>query len=183
MNQAQIGLLLTAGLVGGCGTTANRAATGDGQPPSTGQTVLLDEFDGPALDRSRWTVRVTGQTVNDEQQAYVDSAATVRLVTGAEAAGAHDGRALLLEPRWRPGFITPEGNRFDFVSGRLDSRDKLEFTYGTAAARIKLPAGPGFWPAFWALGDGAWPATGEIDIVTTLSPEGDSFSGKPHRGA
>ncbi len=47
----------------------------------------------------------------------------------------------------------------------MDSREKMEFTYGTAAARMKLPPGPGYWPAFWALGTGRWPDTGEIDIM------------------
>src|SRR6476469_1408802 len=67
-----------------------------------------------------------------------------------------------IRPRFRKGFTTPEGHAFDFVSGRIDTRGKVTFTYGTAAARMKLAAGAGFWPAFWALGDGDWPATGEI---------------------
>ena len=32
------------------------------------------------------------------------------------------------------------------------------------AARLKLPAGYGMWPAFWSYGD-PWPTQGEIDIV------------------
>src|SRR5205807_1511303 len=50
-----------------------------------------------------------------------------------------------------------------------------EFTYGTAAARMKLPAGSGFWPAFWALGNGDWPDTGEIDVMENVG-EPDWFS-------
>jgi beta-glucanase (GH16 family) len=32
------------------------------------------------------------------------------------------------------------------------------------AARLKLPAGYGMWPAFWSYGD-PWPTQGEVDIV------------------
>jgi beta-glucanase (GH16 family) len=50
----------------------------------------------------------------------------------------------------------------------MDSRGKVEFTYGTAAARMRLPAGAGLWPAFWALGAGRWPDTGEIDVMENV---------------
>lgn len=135
-----------------------------GQPAKADSVVFFDDFSGGELDRSKWNVRVTGQTVNDEQQAYVDSAATLYLAQGEEAAGAADG-ALVIRPVYSPNFVTPESNTFDFISGRIDTRDKVMFTYGTAAARMKLPAGTGLWPAFWALGAGRWPDTGEIDIM------------------
>ncbi len=140
--------------------------------------IFFDDFSGTRLDRSKWTVRVTGPdnaTVNNEQEAYVDEegsatpGATLRVVQGDEAAGA--AGALRIAPRAQPGFVSPDGNHYDFVSGRLDTRGKVEFTYGTAAARMKLPAGAGLWPAFWALGTGAWPATGEIDVMENV---GDS---------
>jgi beta-glucanase (GH16 family) len=79
-------------------------------------------------------------------------------------AGATQG-ALVLHPRYRPNFITPQGDRFDFISGRIDTRDKFDFRYGSAAARIKLPPGVGLWPAFWILGYGPWPGSGEIDVL------------------
>ncbi|HEX7979441.1 MAG TPA: acetylxylan esterase [Gemmatimonadaceae bacterium] len=133
----------------------------------TQRVSFFDDFTGPALDRSHWSVRITGRTVNEEQQAYVDDTATVRIVTGADAQGAENG-ALQIRARWRPGHVTAEGNHFDMISGRLDSRDKVMFTYGTASARMKLPAGDGLWPAFWVLGAGPWPATGEIDIMENV---------------
>jgi beta-glucanase (GH16 family) len=72
---------------------------------------------------------------------------------------------LILQPHYSPGFITKEGKKFDFISGRIDSRNKVEFMYGTASARIKLTDGTGLWPAWWMLGKGRWPDSGEIDIM------------------
>ena len=150
----------------------------------TPATVFADEFSAPALDRTKWNVIVTGRTVNNEQQAYVDSTETIDIVTGADAQGA-DGGALRIRARHRPGFKTPEGRSFDFTSGRIDGSGKSEFTYGTAAARIKLTAGAGLWPAFWALGAGRWPDTGEFDIMenvgdptwTNVALHGPGYSG------
>ena len=139
---------------------------------TTGRTrqndpAFFDGFDAGVLDRKAWNVIVTGRVVNNEQQAYVDSPETVTFVSGRDAEGA-EGGALALRAVWRPGFQSPEGRTFDFVSGRLDTRDKITFTYGTAAARIKLPAGTGLWPAFWALGADRWPDTGEIDVMENV---------------
>lgn len=119
------------------------------------EIVFFDDFTGPTLDRTKWNVRITGNTVNNEQQAYVDSGATLFIENGA----------LVLQPQYSPGFITSEGRKFDFISGRIDTRSKVEFSYGTASARIKLTSGTGLWPAWWLLGTGPWPATGEIDIM------------------
>ena len=126
------------------------------------RSIFADEFDGSSLDRARWNVVVTGRTVNEEQQAYVDSADVLTVSEGA----------LVIRPRFRPGFKSAEGRSYDFVSGRIDTKSKVSFTYGKAAARMKLAAGAGLWPAFWALGDGRWPDTGEIDIMENVGDAG-----------
>ncbi len=33
---------------------------------------------------------------------------------------------------------------------------------------MKLPSGDGLWPAFWLLGRGQWPESGEIDIMENV---------------
>jgi beta-glucanase (GH16 family) len=130
--------------------------------------MFEDHFDAGELDRSRWNVIVTGPVVNNEQQAYIDSPATVGCVRGAGATNGCRG-ALVIQARLQPGYCTAEGRRFDFVSGRIDTRGKLEFRTGIVSARIKLPTGPGLWPAFWLLGsDASWPHGGEIDVMENV---------------
>ena len=132
-------------------------------------TVFFEDFNQKTLDRSRWNVEITGHTNNDEQQAYVDSASTIYLVNGV-ADGAKSG-ALVIKPVYHPGYTSKEGKQYDFLSGRINTQHKMEFTYGTASARMKMAAGAGLWPAFWALGNGNWPDCGEIDMMETV---GDS---------
>ncbi len=133
-------------------------------------TLFFDDFNSQSLNRNKWNVEITGNTANNEQQAYVDSASTIYFVHGKLAEGAKNG-ALVIKPLYRSGFTTKERKSYDFISGRINTRSKFEFTHGTASARMKMSAGAGLWPAFWLLGNGEWPACGEIDIMETV---GDS---------
>jgi len=126
--------------------------------------LFFDDFSAKELNRSKWNVRITGNIYNDEQQAYVDSPETIYIASEEQIAGVTHG-ALVLHPRYRPDFVTLQGDRFDFISGRIDTRDKFDFRYGSAAARMMLPPGLGLWPAFWILGYGPWPDSGEIDVM------------------
>ena len=119
------------------------------------RVVFFDDFTGAKLDRTKWNAEVTGIHVNDELQAYVDSATTIYI----------ENNALVLQPHFIPGYITKDGQKFDFVSGRINTQNKFDFKYGTMEARIKLNEGSGLWPAWWMLGYGNWPESGEIDIM------------------
>ncbi|MEO7213554.1 glycoside hydrolase family 16 protein [Mucilaginibacter sp.] len=132
-------------------------------------TLFFEDFNSKTLNRGKWNVEVTGQTVNDEQQAYVDSTGTIYMAEG-KTEGAANG-ALVLKAVYKPGHTSKQQKKYDFVSGRINTRDKMMFTYGTFSARMKIPAGAGLWPAFWLLGKGKWPDCGEIDIMETV---GDS---------
>lgn len=161
------------------------SGSGKAEQPSDPATLFHDGFDGRALDRAKWTVRAGGAVNNDEQQRYVDTASTLYVSHGAEAAGAKGG-VLVIRARWMPGGKGLRGERLDFQSARLDTRGKFAFDHGTAAARMKLPAGAGLWPAFWILGSGDWPATGEIDVMenvgdtdwTSVALHGPGYSGE-----
>jgi beta-glucanase (GH16 family) len=145
--------------------------------------VFADEFDAPTLDRSRWNVIGMDFWVNNEQQAYLDSPDTIQFATDIEGA---DGGALVLRPVYRPGIDTRKDRNADFISGRINSRGHAEFTYGRIEARIKMPDAEGVWPAFWMLGNGRWPDTGEIDIMeyvgepdwTGVALHGPGYSGE-----
>jgi len=133
------------------------------------QTIFFDDFSGPKLDRNKWNVEITGTTNNHEQQAYVDSSSTIYI----------DNGILVIQPRYVPGFKTPEGKTFDFISGRINTKKKLEFTYGEFSAKIRLTEGAGLWPAWWLLGNGRWPDAGEIDIMEYIG-ESDWASSAVH---
>ena len=81
------------------------AAPGAGGVVPGEEVLFRDGFDGDALDRSRWNVVVSGFWVNNEQQAYIDSTAVLRIVHGDSAAGA-EGGALLIQAHPRPGIVT-----------------------------------------------------------------------------
>jgi len=162
-------------------------------PPSTAapaqseRLVFADEFDAATLDRTKWNVVGPDFWVNEEQQAYVDSPETIGFLPAGNVEGASGG-VLVLQPRFQPGFKTPTGRSADFVSGRITTKGLFHFTYGRAVARIRMPDVAGVWPAFWLLGNGRWPETGEIDIMeyvgerdwTGVALHGTGYSGETH---
>jgi len=91
--------------------------------------------------------------------------------------------------------ITAKEESFEgkgYTSARLTSQDLFEQQYGRFEARIRVPFGKGYWPAFWLLGvpktisvDGEevleeWPAVGEIDIMEYLGDEPSNVFGTLH---
>lgn len=119
-----------------------------------------DEFDGTAIDASKWTFE-TGATGwgNNEWQYY-----TAR----SENAYVQDGILHIRANKERY-------ESSDYTSARMITKGKFSFTYGTIEARIALPTGKGIWPAFWMLGENidavSWPACGEIDIIEAVNDE------------
>jgi beta-glucanase (GH16 family) len=71
-----------------------------------------------------------------------------------------------------------------YTSARLVSLGLQSFQYGRMEARIKIPKGQGFWPAFWMLGDDIskvqWPACGELDIMENIGKQPGIVHGSIH---
>ena len=69
-----------------------------------------------------------------------------------------------------------------FTSARIHTQGKFAQAYGRFEASIKVPCGPGIWPAFWMVGDvpAEWPANGEIDIMENIGREPSTVHGTGH---
>ena len=71
--------------------------------------------------------------------------------------------------------ITAEKKDDTYYSGKINSKDNVEFTYGVIEVKAKLATGKGLWPAIWMLGadisEVGWPASGEIDILEYIGKE------------
>ncbi|MFJ7625644.1 discoidin domain-containing protein [Streptomyces sp. NPDC097595] len=165
---AQFGYSLYEFQVWGTGGSANAAYPAlPKNPGGAYTTTFFDDFTGSGLDRDKWRVVRTGTEmgpVNGESQAYVDSADNIRTENGS----------LVLQSKYCKGCTQTPAGTFDFTSGRIDTNTKFDFTYGKVSARMKLPVGDGFWPAFWMLGsdvdnpDVSWPGSGETDIMENI---------------
>jgi beta-glucanase (GH16 family) len=75
-------------------------------------------------------------------------------------------------------------NNGGYTSARITTKGVFEQAYGRFEARIKMPWGPGIWPAFWMLGadidENPWPQCGEIDIVEYRGQEPNLIHGSLH---
>ena len=126
-------------------------------PPVDPSVIFQDEF--ASFNSSVWTKEThpAGWT-NSELQSYSPDNVSV---------GKDGSRTVLILT------ATRKGNTF--VSGRVNSKGKINFTEGVLEASIKLPkTANGLWPAFWMMGNNskAWPACGEIDIMEMGDAQG-----------
>jgi len=131
-------------------------------PDNQWELIWNDEFNGPAIDSSKWSVMDTGLVYNNELQYYSPNNTGIvkennRSVLQIEAKKGGDGGK-------------------DYSSGKLISMGKGDWTYGKVVVRAKLPVQQGMWPAIWMMPTdeahyGGWPASGEIDIMELIGGE------------
>jgi beta-glucanase (GH16 family) len=136
------------------------------QAPASGWIeVWRDDFDGPAQsapDPARWNLETNELGFNEELNHNTDDRKN----------SFQDGSGNLVLQALKEQYVDANGkpSTQPYTSARLNTRGKLEQTYGKFEARIKLPlGGRGVWPAFWMLGDdidsAGWPDCGEVDIL------------------
>jgi beta-glucanase (GH16 family) len=129
--------------------------------PAT-KLVFDDEFNGASgtkPDSTKWTQDFGGGQ-NGEQEYYTNGDNTTM-----------DGNGDLVIAAKKE-----TSNGHDYTSGRINTGGKFSFQYGRVEARVKVPKGQGFWPAFWMMGADfltgrPWPYNGEVDIMEILGKD------------
>lgn len=129
----------------------------EGNPAWT--LIFEDDFNvNGKPDPGKWTVDAKPKGwINGEQQVYTDSSHTNAVLRNGS-----------LVITGRKDF--PNGNQTEpWSSARLITQGKMDFKYGKVEVRARLPRARGSWPAIWLMPTtsayGAWPRSGEIDIM------------------
>ncbi|MDH2426899.1 glycoside hydrolase family 16 protein [Sphaerisporangium sp. TRM90804] len=170
-------LLLTAAAMIVTLATSLVAVNGnDRAEAAIGPVTWADEFNGAAgtsIDGSKWKFDIGGSGWgNNELQYYTNSTRNVY----------HDGQGHLAitARRENPSNLQCHYGACQYTSGRILTADRFTQTYGRFEASIKIPRGQGIWPAFWMLGGGNWPTTGEIDIMENIGSVPNTVHGTVH---
>ncbi len=131
--------------------------------PDQWKLVFEDNFDGTALDKSKWKSLLPWAGSedhhwhNDQYASYLtDEDVTVS-----------SGQ---LHLACRKIEIQGKKQKFSYTAGMIHTSPTFRFKYGYAevSAQAPMEAGPGLWPAFWTLADG-WPP--EFDIIELWTGE------------
>jgi beta-glucanase (GH16 family) len=138
-----------------------------------------DEFNGEngtSVDSSKWDFNLGNGANgwgNNEFEYYTNSTKNVYQ---------QDGNLVI-----KPIKETLPGVSQQYTSGRILTQGKFYQKYGKFEARMKLPVGKGFWPAFWLMPEsdvyGGWAASGELDIMEARGGEPTKVAGTLHHGA
>lgn len=132
------------------------------------ELVWSDEFDYKGLpDGDKWDYDTIGNSWgwgNNELQHYT--------VARTENARVEDGLLIITA-------LPEDGFPKAYTSARLTTKGKGDWLYGRVEVRAKVAKGKGIWPAIWMLPTentyGAWPKSGEIDIMEHVGYEPDSL--------
>ncbi len=135
----------------------------------TRHLVWSDEFESTTINLADWSFDLG--TSNDNIHYYTDRSNNAKILNGML-------NILALKETYQG---------FKYTSALLKTKHRVNLRYGRVEARIKLPGGKGFVPAFWMLPDddfyGWWPASGEIDIMEHPTNLVDQIYGTVHTGA
>ena len=110
------------------------------------ESAFADEFDGDALDTSRWNYRNVGvYNIEDDGRCSKSDPSAAQVSGGALQLQVRLDPARTGEPCRTPDFGTLDY----YLNGRIDTEGNFGFTRGVAAARVKFQEGRGQHGAFW----------------------------------
>lgn len=136
------------------------------QPTSSWELVWEDEFEKDALQSEYWNIADNFTHGDQELQLYVKEQVSV-----------NNGQ-LILKTASVDKATGPDGKKiYHFTSGWVDTKFKVNQTFGKFVVRAKLPNPDayGIWPAIWMMPSpnkwNCWPLGGEIDIMEATGGE------------
>jgi len=180
-----LALVLLALPLAGCGSGGAAAqTTSSPSGSSTTQETLVwsDEFNNttstPAQPSpANWTYATGGGQANSELETYCGWGSKAAYCDPSQP-NAYVGTDGYLH------IVARSAGNGIYTSARLRTEGLQSFQYGRMEARIQIPEGQGFWPAFWMLGDSiasvGWPACGEADIMENVGDKPGTVYGSIH---
>jgi beta-glucanase (GH16 family) len=156
---------------GGSGTGGNTTVTDKNYTFDT-TPIWAEEFNAGIMpDTSRWGYDIGGGGWGNHELEYYTNGNNVSIANGN------------LVITTRKETVGSNG----YSSARLFSKGTGNFTYGRIEIRAKIPGGKGTWPAIWMLPTdnayGAWPASGEMDIMEHVGYDPYNIYVTMHTGA
>jgi beta-glucanase (GH16 family) len=148
-------------------TTVNNTEDPAASDPTL-KLVFSDEFNGSAIDTTKWNFEINGNGEGNGELEYYTNR--------SQNAAIKDGKLVITA-------LKESYNGANYTSARMTTAGKGEFTYGRFEAKMKLPYGRGIWPAFWLLSNTQpldWPNTGEIDIMEAVGYRPDTVFSNIH---
>ena len=154
-----------------------------GSTYTTADLIWEDNFNGNKLNTRYWNYEAHEPGwVNQEWQSYPSQEENEK----TQNIYVKDGKLTIQAKKTKN-----EDGTYSYTSGRINTQNKVDTKYGRFEARIKMPKGKGFLPAFWMMPTdenlyGQWPKCGEIDITEVLGDKPNTAHstlhfGEPHK--
>jgi beta-glucanase (GH16 family) len=150
--------------------------------------VWSDEFDGDAVDATKWDFELGNGFFDYKSHRWVDGWGNEELQYYTREPGNVSVRDSMLYIRALKESLHGCG----YTSARLRTRRRdgtplFAQRYGKFEFRAKVPHGKGLWPALWLLPledkYGGWAASGEIDVMEIVGEKPEQYLGTVHFGS